>query len=196
MTTIMDRAAVQLGPGTIKEEHKLTGRGRIQPLVLDPDVRLTIPSSPVDFTTMSRDELDQLYFDLVDTMRYNRGIGLAAVQIGIPLRVFVMETGGEYPEALFNPRIVRSDDFTIMGEGCLSFPNTWVKVKRSARIRMRYQLIDGSTTTVELEGLSARVALHEFDHLEGLTMRDRAAKIHWERAQAKRKSYNRRSKRV
>lgn len=170
-------------------------KGAVLDLIDETDPSLNKVSDEFDFNSMTPEEIEQLYFNLVETMRHNKGIGLSAIQVGIPLRVFVMETGGEYPEALFNPRIVNlGNKEVLLEEGCLSFKDMWVKIKRPDRVRVRYQLLNGETVTKEFVGLSARCVLHEYDHLEGITMKTRAQRMHWEAAMNRRKSYRRRAR--
>ena len=176
------------------DKREPSGKGIIHDLIPENDPRLRQVSDPFDFNGASREEIDQLYWDMVDTMRYNKGVGLSAIQIGKPIRLFVMETGGEHPEAIFNPRIVNTEGEQLLEEGCLSFPYMWVKVRRPTKVRLRYQLINGETVTREFIGFTARVILHEYDHLDGITMKDRANKIHWEAALRKRKTYRKRAK--
>lgn len=143
-----------------------------------------------DFSNPPTDPI-QLAKDLAETMIANKGIGLAANQCGLNYRVFVMS--GEQIRAFFNPRIVDvSEEEVVISEGCLSFPDMFVKVKRPATVRVRYTQPNGETITEEFGGLSARVVLHETDHLNGLTFKDKANKIHWEQALQKRKIRRRR----
>lgn len=115
------------------------------------------------------------------------GLGLSACQVGIPFRVFVMRVDGEKPYALFNPRIVNESDKLIsMKEGCLSFPYLYMNVKRPDSVRIRYQTETGETKTQQFIGMSARVALHEMDHMDGITYMNRASKFELDRAMRKR----------
>lgn len=120
--------------------------------------------------------------NLIETMRMNKGIGLSANQCGLPYRVFVME--GEPAFAMFNPRIVDSSDNTeiLLDEGCLSFKNLFIKIKRPRLVKVRFQDPNGETHTMKLDGISARVVLHELDHLNGVDFRKRANPYHLEKA--------------
>ena len=120
---------------------------------------------------------NQLAADLVDAMLEYGGIGLSANQVGLPHRVFVMKTT---PATIcFNPRIVdESEDKTAIHEGCLSFPGLSIKnIKRSAHIKVRFQKPSGETVTEKYSGLTARVFLHEYDHMQGITFFRRASDL-------------------
>lgn len=120
---------------------------------------------------------NQLAADLVDTMLEYGGIGLSANQVGLPHRVFVMKTT---PATIcFNPRIVDESAETVpIHEGCLSFPGLSIKnIKRPAHIKVRFQKPDGETVTEKYSGLTARVFLHEYDHMQGITFFNRASNL-------------------
>ena len=113
-----------------------------------------------------------LYRNMANTMLEKNGIGLAAPQVGLPYRMFVMRT---HPEVLgiFNPILVDfSEEQIILEEGCLSFSNLLIKVKRPRKIRARFTNPDGQTETRVFDGITARCFLHELDHLNGTTMLD------------------------
>lgn len=118
--------------------------------------------------------------DLADIMaeclkKYN-GIGLAANQIGLPYRCFILRT--EPMIIMFNPKIVDiSEKTSLMEEGCLSFPNINIRVKRHDGIRVRYTAPSGNTTTENFKGMTARIIQHEIDHLDGITFLDRASVV-------------------
>ncbi len=122
-----------------------------------------------------------------ECMKKYNGLGLSACQVGIPFKVFVMRVDGEEPLALFNPKIVSvSENEVSMKEGCLSFPLLYMKVKRPDAVRIRFQTADGETKTQQFIGMSARVALHEMDHMEGITYTNRASSFELQRATRKR----------
>ena len=120
-------------------------------------------------------DLEQLVERMVHLMRDARGVGLAANQVGILRRVFVIQADeDEEPRALVNPVIVdRSNEVDEDDEGCLSMQGVVVPVERSVSIRMEARDADGNPVTLELEGLPARVAQHELDHLDGVLILDR-----------------------
>ena len=110
--------------------------------------------------------------DMLSTMRRAHGIGLAAPQIGISRRVFVMDTGQS--RVCFNPEILASSDEMIqMAEGCLSFPGESCTITRPRWVQVRYQDSEGTWTEHRLLDLEARCFQHELDHLDGIVMQDR-----------------------
>lgn len=118
--------------------------------------------------------------------RYN-GLGLSACQVGIPFKVFVLRTDDAEPLALFNPKIVsQSENVVSMKEGCLSFPLLYMNVKRPDSVRIRFKTSSGETKTQQFTGMSARVALHEMDHMEGITYLNRASSLELQRSARKR----------
>jgi peptide deformylase len=119
---------------------------------------------------------------MCDFMIANRGIGLAANQIGIAKRVFVIGSnnieGFPAPFALFNPRIVEaSEEQLIDKEGCLSYPDLWLSVKRSAVIKVEYQDSQGNVHEAAISGLIARCFQHELDHLDGVCFVDKVSAL-------------------
>lgn len=119
----------------------------------------------------------QLESDMINFMLANRGIGLAANQIGISKRVFVMGSNdiADFPKpfALFNPKILETSvEHSTFKEGCLSYPGLWLNIKRPARIIAEYQDSDANTHTVEMDGYIARCFQHELDHLNGVCFVD------------------------
>lgn len=107
-------------------------------------------------------------------MRKNNGIGLAAPQVGMSKRLFVMEIDS-VQRACFNPEIIdHSADLTEYPEGCLSFLGDECKIHRPSAVTVRYQNVQGVWIEEKLDGLAARCFQHELDHLNGITMHDRA----------------------
>lgn len=123
---------------------------------------------------------------LHDKMLKSDGLGLSANQVGLPYRVFVMRTG-EKPYAVFNPRVVDvSEKELSMKEGCLSFPLLYLSVKRPDSVRIRFQDETGEMRTEKFIGMTARIALHEFDHMLGKVYTQRATQYETQRALRKR----------
>ena len=120
-------------------------------------------------------DLQQLAERMIRLMQDARGVGLAANQVGILRRIFVIQAEeDEEPRALVNPAIVeRSDEVDEDDEGCLSMQGVVVSVERPLRVRIEAKDEEGNPVTVELEGLPARVAQHELDHLDGVLILDR-----------------------
>ena len=120
-------------------------------------------------------DLQQLVERMIHLMQDARGVGLAANQVGILRRVYVIQAEeDEEPRALVNPAIVdRSSEVDEDDEGCLSMQGVVVPVERPVRVRIEARDADGNPVALELEGLPARVAQHELDHLDGVLIIDR-----------------------
>lgn len=109
----------------------------------------------------------ELYNNMGETLRSRGGVGLAAPQVGLPYRFFVLWS--EYMIGCFNPIIVdMSDDRIDMVEGCLSFPGLILSISRPKIIKVRYTEPDGNVVTRVFDGLSSRAFQHELDHLDGI----------------------------
>ena len=109
-------------------------------------------------------------------MTHYNGIGISANQIGIWERAFAMIRDLEHNEIIvcFNPRIVKSYTEEVeMEEGCLSYPDIFLKVKRPDKIIVKYEDVDKKTHKLKLEGLASRVFQHEYDHMEGIDFTQR-----------------------
>jgi peptide deformylase len=121
------------------------------------------------------EDLRQLVERMLRLMQDARGVGLAANQVGVLRRVFVIQADEEEePRALVNPSIAeRSDEVEADEEGCLSMQGVVVSVERPLRVRLKASDEEGNPVTLELEGLPARVAQHELDHLDGVLIVDR-----------------------
>ncbi len=122
------------------------------------------------------DRIIELLDDMVETMRANDGLGLAAPQVGVLRRVFVVEIDDELHE-LINPEIIEMDGVQIGDEGCLSVPGLIGKVERPAYIKMKAKNREGEDFFIEGEGLLAVALCHEFDHLEGVLFNSKATEI-------------------
>lgn len=118
---------------------------------------------------------------MIEFMLDNNGIGLAANQIGLTKNVFVLGSKnipGYDPMAVFNPKILEvSKDTELFKEGCLSYPNLWLTIKRPKAIIAEYQNSNGDIVTAEMDGLIARCFQHEFDHLKGICFVDRVSQM-------------------
>jgi peptide deformylase len=146
----------------------------IRPILHYPDKRLRNPGLPV---TEFGAELRKLVDDMAETMYAAPGVGLAAPQIGVSLRVFVIDVaaGDDAPSDLrtfINPEIVEAIGETCYEEGCLSFPGVHEEVERAERVKVRAQDVDGNTFELEADGLLAIAIQHEHDHLEGKLLVD------------------------
>jgi peptide deformylase len=137
-----------------------------------PDPVLRLPAQEVQEFD---DDLRQLVERMSRLMQDARGVGLAANQVGVLRRVFVIQAAeDEEPRELVNPLIVeRSEENEDDDEGCLSLQGVVVPVERPLRVRIDARDADGNPVSLELEGLPARVAQHELDHLDGVLILDR-----------------------
>lgn len=139
-----------------------------RPILIHPDPRLKKVCDPVGEITP---ELHSLAADMLETMYDAPGIGLAAPQIGVMLRVLVMDCikdGPPEPMTLLNPRVVwASEDVSTYEEGCLSIPDQYAEVKRPAAVRVEWTGLDGQAQERDFTGLWATCVQHEIDHLDG-----------------------------
>jgi peptide deformylase len=152
---------------------------------------LTVPnpllkevSQPVDKVD---DELRALMDDMLETMYDAPGIGLAAIQIGVPKRIIVMDLAREgeepAPRYFVNPEIVwKSDETQLCEEGCLSVPDIYDEVERSIRVKIRYLNYQGEQIEEDAEDLYAVCVQHEMDHLEGILFIDYLSRLKRDRA--------------
>jgi len=140
----------------------------LRPIVLYPDPMLLTPTERVERID---DELVTLVQDMVETMHAAPGIGLAANQVGVGKRVFVLDLSvGEKQEELhvfINPKIVESSGSEVAEEGCLSFPDIHIDIERPFLATVEAQGLDGKTFKLSARGLLARAMQHEIEHLEG-----------------------------
>jgi len=151
----------------------------IRPILTAPDPRLKLISKPVDGVN---DELRALMDDMLETMYDAPGIGLAAIQVGVPQRVIVMDLAKKdeppQPRYFVNPEIFwKSEEFATYEEGCLSVPEMYEDVERPARIKARWLDYDGKPVEMECDGLLATCLQHEMDHLEGVLFIDHISKL-------------------
>ncbi|MEO1241552.1 MAG: peptide deformylase [Pseudomonadota bacterium] len=165
----------------------------IREIITAPDPRLREVSKPV---ARVDDGLRALMDDMLETMYAAPGIGLAAIQIGEPLRVIVMDLAGEEeepaPRYFVNPEILDpSEDMSVYEEGCLSVPEFYDEVERPAKCRVKYLDYQGDEQVLEAEGLLATCVQHEMDHLEGVLFIDHLSRLKRERVLKKLKKEQR-----
>jgi peptide deformylase len=155
----------------------------IRPILEAPDPRLRVKSSPVEVID---DEVRVLIDDMFETMYDATGIGLAAVQIGVPKRILVidLQEPGPDDEPVRNPRVFinpelfdPSEEQRTYNEGCLSVPDQYAEVDRPATIYARWLDRDGTQHEAALEGLMATCLQHEMDHLEGVLFIDHLSRL-------------------
>ncbi len=168
-------------------------RMAIKEILTAPDPRLREVSKPVAEVD---DALRALMDDMLETMYDAPGIGLAAIQIGVPKRVIVMDLAGkdEEPEPRYfvNPEILDpSEEMSVYEVGCLSVPEFFDEVERPAKCRVKYLDYDGKEQILEAEGLLATCIQHEMDHLEGVLFIDHLSRLKRDRVLKKLKKEQR-----
>ena len=162
-------------------------------LVKEPDPRLKQKAENWDFENHVNAAVIER--EMLETMKANNGIGLAGNQVGIMRRVFVMKLQDGREMGFFNPTILWGDNANINGEeGCLSFPNLFLPVKRYTKLMATYLDKTGERCIIELEGIDARCFQHELDHLEGVCFTDGMSKLKLDRALQKQRKLNGRTK--
>jgi len=158
-----------------------------RPLVILPDPQLRLVSEPIGEIT---DEVRALAADMLETMYDAPGIGLAAIQIGVPKRLVVIDLAkpdeARQPMVLIDPEITwASEEKRTYEEGCLSIPEYYEEVERPDRVRFRYRNLDGKTVEAEAEGVLATCVQHEIDHLNGVLFIDYLSKLKRDRVTKK-----------
>ncbi len=151
----------------------------IRPLVILPDPILRQVSRPVERID---DQLRGFADDMLATMYDAPGIGLAAIQVGEPLRMLVIDLSHDdepkAPHVFVNPEIVsRSDAPNVHEEGCLSIPDYYAEVERPAAVTVKYQDLEGHEQVMEADGMMATCLQHEIDHLNGVLFIDHISRL-------------------
>ena len=155
----------------------------VRDILILPDKRLRLVSEPVK--TIDR-ETKTLVSDMFETMYEAPGIGLAAIQVGVPRRVVTMDLAKKeeekQPRVFINPEIVwKSDEKATYEEGCLSIPEFYEDVERPAQVRVKYLDLEGREQELEASGLLATCLQHEIDHLNGVLFIDHISRLKRER---------------
>lgn len=153
----------------------------------DSALKQQMPKFDFDNPTIDPKELEK---NLVEFMLESNGIGLAANQVGIKTSVFVMghRDNPTLAKGFFNPIVLEtSKELLDMEEGCLSFPGVFVKIKRPKYILAKWQNSSGEWEQGKLEGYDCKCFLHEFDHLIGITFKDRVSNLKWNLANKRKK---------
>ncbi|MCP8940975.1 peptide deformylase [Alsobacter sp. SYSU M60028] len=150
----------------------------VRPILILPDPKLRLVSTPVDAVKPLADLID----DMFDTMYEAPGIGLAAIQVGEPHRLVTIDVARQdespRPLALINPEILwRSGETSTYEEGCLSIPDYFEEVERPSRVRVRFLDRDGAECELEADGLLATCLQHEIDHLDGKLFIDHISRL-------------------
>ena len=151
----------------------------IKPLIILPDPILRQVSKPLERVDAS---VRKLADNMLATMYDAPGIGLAAIQIGEPVRMLVIDLAKEdetpAPQVFINPEVLDSSDArSVYEEGCLSIPDYYAEVERPASVRVKYLDRDGKLQEIEAEGLMATCLQHEIDHLTGVLFIDHISKL-------------------
>jgi peptide deformylase len=159
----------------------------LREILILPDPQLRLVSKPVQKIDA---ETKALVADMFETMYDAPGIGLAAIQIGVPKRVVTMDLAKKddpaEPKVFINPELLwASEEKAAYEEGCLSIPEYYEEVERPARVKLRYQDIDGTQHEVEADGVFATCIQHEIDHLNGVLFIDHISKLKRDRVTKK-----------
>jgi peptide deformylase len=155
----------------------------LRDIIIIPDRRLRLVSEPVDQIGA---EIRALVEDMFETMYEAPGIGLAAIQVGVPKRVITMDLAKkddpQAPQVFVNPELVwQSPETSTYEEGCLSIPEFYEDVSRPSQVRVRFLDLDGRSQEVEASGLLATCLQHEIDHLDGILFIDHISRLKRER---------------
>ncbi|MCK5126868.1 MAG: peptide deformylase [candidate division Zixibacteria bacterium] len=150
----------------------------IRPIVKYGDPVLRKNAEPVVEITP---EIKELVADMIATIDDAHGLGLAAPQVGVSLRIFIVDLSAidmlAEPKVFINPEIIEKDGEHEYEEGCLSFPGIYQRLVRHARIKVKALNENGEEFIMETEGMAARAILHEYDHLEGILFIDHFSAI-------------------
>lgn len=149
------------------------------PIITAPDPRLRKTSQPVQTID---DSVHTLMADMLETMYAAPGVGLSAIQVGVAQRIVVIDTAKDpdppAPLRLINPEIIwQAEETGPFEEGCLSFPDQFEEVERSAAVHVQYLDASGESRVIEAEGLQAIALQHEIDHLDGVLLVDHVSTI-------------------
>ena len=151
----------------------------LRDILILPDKRLRLKSEPVKAVDKP---LRALVDDMFETMYAAPGIGLAAIQIGVPQRVVTMDLAKKddpkQPQVFINPEVTwTSDEQATYEEGCLSIPEYYEEVARPSKVRVKYLDLDGTQHEIEADGLLATCLQHEIDHTNGVLFIDHISKL-------------------
>jgi peptide deformylase len=151
----------------------------LRDILVIPDKKLRLVSKKIETVDAS---IRALAEDMLETMYEAPGIGLAAIQIGEPVRLVTMDLAkkdeDKDPRVFVNPEITwSSEEMNVHEEGCLSIPEYYEEVERPAKVRLKYMDLDGKTHEVEADGMFATCIQHEIDHLNGVLFIDHLSKL-------------------
>ena len=179
-----------------QEQEQVPDAGyHVKELVASDDSILREEMPVFDFATETPESVHEITHALAQSVIHYNGLGLSAPQIGLFVNACAIK--GKEIMVMFNPEIVEYGDEEEYGdEGCLSFPNLVINIKRPVSIRVRWFMPNGEGRTDTFTGLTSRVIQHEIDHLSGILFMDRATDYHYEKARKKRAKILRQQKRV
>ena len=150
-------------------------------LIKAPDEFLEKKVNDFDFTKMDAEKISSEMFNI---MKKYEGVGLAANQVGIDAQIFIM--GEDKPMTIINPLVTEvSTNQVEMMEGCLSFPDIWVQVKRPKKVAVTWQNMNNEKLVQHLDGMESKCFQHELDHLDGINFNKRVSKMRWDMAKKK-----------
>lgn len=171
----------------MKDYHSVTDPKDFS-LRKDPDPILYQKLEDYDFNCgINTEEIEQA---MIAIMEEDRGIGIAANQVGFDRRVIVLKLKDQKPFALFNPEIISASEDQIDEEGCLSFPNLFIKINRPNIVTVKYLDKENKECTITLKGYDAKCVQHEIDHLNGVTFTKRVSKLKLDLALKKQRKLN------
>ncbi len=167
-------------------------------------INLVPETDPILFMSPAVWDFDNPQFDpkqfnilMLENMVVHEGLGLSANQIGIPFQVFAMRVDdSDNAIVCYNPNIVKeSEELVLMKEGCLSYPNLFLNVRRPKEVVVEYQNADGEMVDAHFDGLAARIFHHEMDHMKGNTFLPKVSKFALQSARRKQRILLRKEKR-
>lgn len=152
-------------------------------VLTEPNPKLRQPSKPVDVSDVKKAETQKLIDDMVESMKEENGIGIAAPQVGVSKRIIIVDYSGRGdeesdPRVYVNPRITSRSTRTVDSEeGCLSVPGIWGILKRHKKVHVKALDREGKKVTLKADGLLSIIFQHEVDHLDGILFIDKVEKI-------------------
>ena len=192
-TTVLPDSMVPKADEIIVPNVKNEIYTRTFPLLHESDP--TLKQEPKPWIFGENPDPQRMRMIMLENMVAHKGLGLSANQIGMPVQVFAMYVTDQDGIVCFNPKIVgESDEKVAMKEGCLSFPELYLKIQRPKEIWVKYQNADGDIINAHFEDLAARIFHHEMDHMQGKTFLDKASKVFIQSARRKQKVLLRKQK--
>lgn len=143
-------------------------------IIIYPDHRLRAPTQEIEAIN---EDILELASKMVDAMYHHNAVGIAAIQVGHPEKMFILDGAAfgkpDVPIICINPEIIEtSEEEIMMEEGCLSFPEVYIKIKRPKSCSVSFTDVNGETQSIEIDGLFSRAFQHEMDHLNGRLLID------------------------